>query len=55
MGAIPARLPDSLHAADLLGAAVPGESIPGAPEVGAMEIIEEVGPPGKAARSRSVA
>ncbi len=41
---ITARLPDSLHATDLLRAAFPGGSITGAPKVRAMEIIDELEP-----------
>ncbi|MGT3086600.1 aminodeoxychorismate synthase component I, partial [Salmonella enterica] len=41
---ITARLPESLHAADLLHAAFPGGSITGAPKVRAMEIIDELEP-----------
>ena len=41
---ITAKLPDSLHACDLLRAAFPGGSITGAPKVRAMEIIEELEP-----------
>ncbi|MGS9154850.1 chorismate-binding protein, partial [Salmonella enterica subsp. enterica serovar Infantis] len=39
-----ARLPDSLHATDLLRAAFPGGSMTGAPKVRAMEIIAELEP-----------
>ncbi|MGI3453808.1 chorismate-binding protein, partial [Citrobacter arsenatis] len=39
-----ARLPESLHATDLLRAAFPGGSITGAPKVRAMEIIDELEP-----------
>nr|WP_194928609.1 aminodeoxychorismate synthase component 1 [Citrobacter freundii] len=41
---ITARLPESLHATDLLRAAFPGGSITGAPKVRAMEIIDELEP-----------
>ncbi|QLU99920.1 aminodeoxychorismate synthase component 1 [Escherichia marmotae] len=41
---ITARLPEQLHASDLLRAAFPGGSITGAPKVRAMEIIDELEP-----------
>ncbi|MEG0802421.1 MAG: aminodeoxychorismate synthase component 1 [Citrobacter sp.] len=41
---ITARLPETLHATDLLRAAFPGGSITGAPKVRAMEIIDELEP-----------
>ncbi|RZN41834.1 aminodeoxychorismate synthase component 1 [Escherichia sp. E2593] len=41
---ITARLPEHLHASDLLRAAFPGGSITGAPKVRAMEIIDELEP-----------
>ena len=41
---ITARLPQTLHATDLLRAAFPGGSITGAPKVRAMEIIDELEP-----------
>ncbi|WP_312946665.1 aminodeoxychorismate synthase component 1 [Superficieibacter sp.] len=41
---ITARLPEALHASDLLRAAFPGGSITGAPKVRAMEIIDELEP-----------
>lgn len=41
---ITARLPENLHASDLLRAAFPGGSITGAPKVRAMEIIDELEP-----------
>ncbi|EPI2799461.1 aminodeoxychorismate synthase component 1 [Citrobacter koseri] len=41
---ITARLPDNLHATDLLRAAFPGGSITGAPKVRAMEIIDALEP-----------
>lgn len=39
-----ARLPESLHASDLLRACFPGGSITGAPKIRAMEIIDELEP-----------
>ncbi len=44
MDTITARLPEQLHASDLLRAAFPGGSITGAPKVRAMEIIDELEP-----------
>lgn len=41
---ITAKLPESLHATDLLRAAFPGGSITGAPKVRAMAIIDELEP-----------
>ncbi len=51
---ITARLPDSLHATDLLRAAFPGGSITGAPKVRAMEIIDELEPQRRNARCGSI-
>ncbi len=41
---IRARLPEALHASDLLRACFPGGSITGAPKIRAMEIIDELEP-----------
>ncbi|MEZ3498871.1 aminodeoxychorismate synthase component 1 [Pantoea sp. KPR_PJ] len=41
---IRARLPDTLHASDLLRACFPGGSITGAPKIRAMQIIDELEP-----------
>lgn len=51
---ITARLPDALHAADLLRAAFPGGSITGAPKVRAMEIIDELEPQRRSAWCGSI-